>query len=92
METDAYLSSMFLFKTFSHIYFHTLGYFLWGVAIIGLIVAPNFACFVVAYGIYGIGDGLYFGYLAPIACQVAGSRKKGSRVLLHIHFSFVFYW
>ncbi len=71
----------FLQKTFSHIYFHTFGYFLWGIAQIGLIAAPNFVCFVAAYGVYGIGDGLYFGCLAPIACQVAGSPNLANQAL-----------
>ncbi len=73
------------FKTLSHIYFHTLAYFISGMGQILLIYSPNFVALVVIYGAFGVGEGLYYGCLTSIACQVAGSANLSNQAIGYYH-------
>jgi hypothetical protein len=54
---------------------------LFGIAQIALTYAPNFLAIVCAYGIFGVGDGIYYGCQASIACQVSGSANLSNQAI-----------
>jgi hypothetical protein len=41
--------------------------------------APNFTCLAVIIGIFGLADGIYFGFLVPIALEVAESSQLANQ-------------
>jgi hypothetical protein len=62
-----------------------MAFFLYGIALIGLVFAPNFYALVGAYGVFGAGDGLYFGCLASISVQTAGSANLSNQAIGYYH-------
>lgn len=41
--------------------------------------APNFAALAAIIGVFGLADGIYFGFLVPIAYEVAESPKLANQ-------------
>jgi hypothetical protein len=48
-------------------------------------LAPNFPALVIIYGAFGVGEGLYYGCLSSIACQVAGSADLSNLAIGYYH-------
>jgi hypothetical protein len=38
------------------------------------------------YGLFGVGDGVYFGCFASVSCQVAGSANLSNQAIGYLHF------
>ena len=67
------------YTKFSKIYYHTLGFIIFGITQILIPWAPNFETLCVIIGIFGLADGLYFGFLVPIAYEVSESTKLANQ-------------
>jgi hypothetical protein len=47
-----------------------LAFFLFGIAQIGLSLASNYSIFLAMYGVYGVGNGIYYGTLGSVKTTV----------------------